>query len=125
MDMTANIRRQQEQIVIVTKDISGAEGQIASLSEKNKKLFEELEDRIVKSAQSSAVKKEAPKDTKKVVGASSPPPPKSAPTDPFVIDLSRRLIEVHEAYSALMKLIELRGEVKRDQHEADEKKRET
>jgi hypothetical protein len=106
-DMTANIRKQQQQLEGVKRDMAETNTAIAALEEKTAVIFKSIEERVYSSASTA--------------GAAPPSKGATEPADDFSRQAYRNLVELQDSYSSLIQAIRSRGVAAQELHELDEK----
>jgi hypothetical protein len=109
-DMTANIRKQQQQLEGVKRDMAETNSAIAALEEKTAVIFKSIEERVYSSASSASP-----------AGAAHPSKGAAEPADDFSRQAYRNLVELQDSYSSLIQAIRSRGVAAQELHELDEK----
>jgi chromosome segregation ATPase len=111
-DLTSNIRKQQEQIDKMKREIAEADAEINKLHDKIKTVFDVVEQQAFENATGAAGAggKDGKEKKKK----------KDDGTDVFGKDLFKKFFDLRKAYDELIAVIESRGGVRKEIHETEQ-----
>ncbi|CUE95752.1 Hypothetical protein, putative [Bodo saltans] len=109
-DMTANIRKQHQQLEGVKRDMAESNAAITALEERTAAIFKGIEERVYSSASTAA-----PTTT------TAPAAKGAEPADDFSRQAYRNLVELQDSYTSLINAIRARGVAAQELHELDEK----